>query len=76
MTMYEQIWAEQRAATAALDRIYQPLDYAVMRVDVAPRAKRIAGQCAVRVQKPIVPVASDAVMRSAQTVRQSKDRGS
>ena len=34
MTLYQQVWAEHRAARAALDRIHQPLDYAVRRVSL------------------------------------------
>lgn len=75
MTLYEQIQAVQRGARVALDRIYQPLDYAVPRV-VITRPNRAFGKCAVRVQRPNTPVAPDAVLQAVECVRQSKDRGS
>ena len=77
MTLYEQIRAEKRTARMALDRIYQPLDYAVRRVDTTSHVRRAFGRCAVRVHKPTGPaMAPDAVLQAVETVRQSKDRGS
>lgn len=77
MTLYEQIQIEQQIARVNLDRIYQPLDYTMKRVDVTPRVTRAFGKCAVRVQKPTGPsVAPDAVLHAVEAVRQSKDRGS
>ena len=75
MTLYEQYLADLRGLHAAHNRIYQPLDYAVPRV-VIDRPRRIAGRCAVRVQKPTVPVTVDAVLTAVEAVRQTKDRGS
>lgn len=76
MTLYEQIQYEKQIAKAALDRIYQPLPYAVPRV-IIQRPNRAFGKCAVRVEKPKGPsIAPDAVLQAVETVRQSKDRGS
>lgn len=76
MTRYEQIQTERRQAEAALDRIYQPIDYAVLRVDTASHVRRFGGRCAVRVEQPHVPITPDAVLHAVEAVRQSKDRGS
>lgn len=75
MTLYDQIQAEKRAARVALDRIYQPLDYAVMRVNLRG-PNRAFGKCAVRVQQAVPMIAPDAVLQAVEAVRQSKDRGS
>ena len=75
MTIYDQIQTEQQAAIAALDRIYQPLEYAVPRVSLKG-PNRAFGTCAVRVHEPTPMVAPDAVLHAVAAVRQSKDRGS
>ena len=76
MTLYAQVWAEYRGAVAALDRIHQPLEYAVPRVDLRGPNRRRGYKCAGRVEIPTVPVAPDTVMQAVELVRQTKDRGS
>ena len=73
MTLYEQHWAEVARAKAALNRLYQPLDYAVMRVSL-PQPDRRRG--VVRIWRPRVPIAPDAVLCAVEDARQTKDRGS
>ena len=73
MTLYEQDRAVLARAKAAHDRLCQPLEYAVMRVSL-PQPDRRRGM--VRIERPRVPIAPDAVLRAVEDVRQVKDRGS
>lgn len=76
MTLYEK-YQRHRLTTQIVEDIYNPpIAKTVLLVDLRPRVDRRRGRCAVRVQRPTVPMAPDAVMHAVAAVRQTKDRGS
>jgi hypothetical protein len=76
MTLYEQLQRGRLTARIVEDIYSPPIDRTVMLVDLRPRVKRARGGIAVRVQKPTTPMMPEAVLRSTQSTRPSKDRGS
>ena len=76
MTLYEQYQCERLTARIVEDIYEPPISKTVMLVDLRG-PHRIRGRaCAVRVQRPAVPMAPDVALRASQIVRPSKDRGS
>lgn len=76
MTLYEQVQRERLTARIVEDLYNPPIHKTAMLVDLRSHVRRFNGRCAVRVQKPLTPVAPDAVLQAVDSVRQSKDRGS
>ena len=76
MTIYEQYQRERLTARIVEDIYHPPISKTVMLVDLRG-PHRIRGRaCAVRVQRPVVPMAPDAVVRALDVARQTKGRGS